>query len=181
MDISSLIEIVKDGGGATDTVFKALKTAKEVFKKPQPLTKADIVPVENGLLEAMDQILQLKQMQLELIDALIALKQQQLSLDEERIRIKQFEADAKNYVLKEVSPHSRAYVPTAAVASGESPQYLCVSCFEQKQRSLLQFEERDFHFDTLQCPQCSGTIRVPNDVRMEVRTVRVPNKFDGFI
>lgn len=180
MEIGDVIGLVKGGATAIDAILKSVKTVKEMVQKPKTDGIANVPPVDNRLDEILDQALALKQLQLEVMEMLLTLKNEKFLIEQERSGIEKFNAQAENYILHEVSPHSHAYVPKDGIATGKHARYLCAACFEQKHHSLFQFKQREFNFDTLQCPRCPATIRIPNDVRAEARVAKVRRGWDFF-
>ncbi len=171
MDVLDIIGLVKGGAGAVDAIAKTTKTIKDVLKKPKSEGAADVPPINESLNEILDQTIALKQLQLELIEALISLRDDRLALDEERASVNNFKTVADNYIIKEVSPHSFAYVAKSSVSNDEPRQHFCVPCYDKMKLNLLQFANRDFDFDTLVCSSCSTAVRVPNGIKFEVMTV----------
>lgn len=180
MEFEALTELVKNGASALDAVVKAVKGTKEMLQKPEPRSGVDTKSIDDSLSNALDQLLTAKKMQLDLMDALLLLKMERAALDQQRMEIEQFRSKSAHLVLREVSDHSFAYVDETDIAGGQRLRYFCAHCYDKPRLSLMQFKQRDFRFDTLECHECRNTIRVPNNVEATVMTAKVKKGWDFF-
>ena len=81
--------------------------------------------------------------------------------------------EKKRYVLKELGPDALVYVNKASKQGEEPPHALCVHCYEDAKRSILQFAGNENGFRVLACPRCGnrvllGTVTIkfdPDDLR----------------
>ena len=147
---------------AADQAIKTVKSLKDLFKVEDKSPAAR--EAREKLVELQDQLTTMREQASTLKAALADLKEQ--LADREN-----FLAEAKNYILTETAPNSLAYVLKSPATEAEKAIRLCTPCFEDKRRSIMQFEKQDWHFDTLRCPRCESTIRVPNDIKPAIMTV----------
>lgn len=84
--------------------------------------------------------------------------------EEEIARIHEFEADVKQYKAQQVAPGAFAYVAAQAgdPAGGEheAAQWLCAHCFENKQKSILQYAGHEAGDQLFKCGRCGNAIRL---------------------
>lgn len=150
-------------------VFRASRDALRALLPP--LDRETRVGIEDRIDEMSEAIRKTKDAYDELYETAVALR-------EENARLAKFQLDEEKYEMRAISPHSFVYVAKGVGGSKETTPYLCVACFENKRRSVLQIAKTDFHFDTLHCPACGGTVRVPNDRRAEAMVVRRQTRAD---
>ncbi|MET3611762.1 hypothetical protein ABID16_000067 [Rhizobium aquaticum] len=178
MNIAEGIALLQGTTATIDGIAKTYKAVKEAIKGDKSGAGTDLAGVNQELSEALEGMLLLKQTQLKLLDMLIELKQEKLAFDQERAELDRFRAEAANYIMKEISPHSFAYVLKDGIKSEGASPYLCARCFQQGKKSLLQLKKRDFNIDTLECNACSTPVSVPNDIKGEVYVV--PTRRQGW-
>lgn len=168
------MEIVATIDGALGTLDKVLgvvKTARTLLKGPD--VTADLLDLKSSLLAV-------KTENLALVEQNHALVKRVHELEQTIARYDDFDVEAKKYELRTLAPGSVAYALKDSAGGGEPPHHLCPTCYGERRKSILQFAKQDFHFDTLSCPRCGTTVRVPNDVKMTVMTAPSRNRFDGF-
>lgn len=61
-------------------------------------------------------------------------------LEQQIVALKDWSAEKQRYELHDVGRGAMAYVPKLGMENGEPPHWLCVRCFGQGQKSLMQFK-----------------------------------------
>ena len=61
-------------------------------------------------------------------------------LEQKIVKSKDWAAESESYELVEVCRGAFAYMPKAGVDSGKPAHWLCVNCFDQGQKSFLQYK-----------------------------------------
>lgn len=161
MDISTIATTVTASATAVDSIAKLVKSVREILA-PGKLSDADVQSLKAKVADLFDVAIAAKSAQLDLQQAVFALQAEKDALKSKVAEMEAFDAHVVDYELCTIAPNSFAYLKKGTPKKmGETP-YLCVSCFDQRQKSLLQFVARDFHFDTLKCPKCGTTARIHN-------------------
>lgn len=151
--------------GAIDLV-KSLRGMRG--KQPPELTAAF-----DKISSAQQAILEAKQMVFALIEENAALKKRLGELE-------RHDAERQHYQLQAIGPGAFAYVSQEAASDGKQVPWLCQSCFEEAKKSVLQLVERKFYHDAYQCPRCSTTLLVPNNLKPAILTSKSRYRFDSF-
>ena len=83
-------------------------------------------------------------------------------LEQKIVRLKDWSAERERYHLVDVDGGAFAFMPKPGMESGQPAHWLCANCFEQGQKSFLQFkgQKRDVREATYGCDRCKGTIAV---------------------
>lgn len=84
------------------------------------------------------------------------------ALEEENANMKAWDSSKSAYQLKAIGTGAFAYVPKPSVSSEEPPHWLCVKCYENRKKPVLQSKGRtkDNRSNIWSCPMCSGEIIV---------------------
>lgn len=75
--------------------------------------------------------------QLALLDEKSSLIQAKHNLEEDIARIETWTVESKRYVLQDVGDGHLAYVLKESEAGGEPPHWLCTTCYNKSQKSIL--------------------------------------------
>jgi hypothetical protein len=178
MDFSEIIGmatgaggVVKGAGEAIDSLAKSVSSLQKLFKSK------DGAAVSR---EARDELFDL----LSKLDAIrgqhAALSQALAEMKEELVHMNEFKAEVEKHALKELAPHSWAYAPKEPTTADARGPYLCARCFGEHRKSILQFQSQDWHFDTLACPRCASTVRVPNDQKPTIYSAPRADRWSGY-
>jgi hypothetical protein len=74
-----------------------------------------------------------------------------------------WEAEKQRYELKEVALRKFAHVLKPNASASEPPHWICASCYQQNQKSILQGEKFYGGGWTHICPACQTKLFVPPD------------------
>ncbi len=172
MDIAAILGSVRMGVGvATDTVglLHSLRSTSRDGAKDLDAAIQRVTTLQKALLEAQDGISALKDRCTEQADQVKALEQRLAERDAHILH--DTGKMAFVYVRKESADHDTKNGP-----------WFCQPCFDQGKKAVLQFAQREFHFDRYKCPLCGSEIRVPNDNKPEclIAPVIRSHRFDSF-
>lgn len=88
-------------------------------------------------------------------------------LEQEIVRLKNWDAEKPRYQLKALGTGAVVYAEKEGVENLQAPHWLCANCFNNGQKSFLQFNGFDRKagggrdpFDSFRCDACKGTIKV---------------------
>lgn len=162
MSVSSLLD------GALGSLNALIGTAKGAGS-----LATELFGIQRQLYDARGECLRLQ-------DDNTALKARIVELEASLRREDAFDREQEKFQLKEVGPRSFAYAFKESAGGEECSHLLCAPCFQDRKMSILQLGVREFNVDTLKCPRCGTEVRVPNDVRADIRTARRTNRLDGF-
>jgi len=182
MDESSWIGFtlgrMKDGAATFDLAVKGIKTVLEIAKAGKPAGAAQL-EAQKALAQAYDHLLLVKQQQYELVQRLEAFEAEKAAFEQRKAVLGEFEAERDNYIIETLAPNSYAMGRKPVAGGAGDPRKFCINCFGKKKLSTLQFKERDFNFDTLECHECGALVRSANDNSAESFVVPVSNKWRG--
>lgn len=96
------------------------------------------------------------------------------ALEKEVARHEERRLEKQNYELKEVEAGAFVYVLKESVRGAEPNPWLCVRCFENSKKSILQANRRDVSYEYHQCAECHAEVRVekPRFARPIITTTR---------
>lgn len=99
-----------------------------------------------------------------------ALTAENMKLNQAAERHKAFDVIAENYELVTVGEHTTLYAPITSGDAGEPAHYLCVQCYEDRQKSIVQMKWRGYGegVDILACPRCKSEYRIPNGLTLRL-------------
>lgn len=128
MDIGSIAAAVSSLKAASDIAkgLLSLHTAAEVQSKALELNQA--------LIDAQHQIFAANAAQSELIDRV-------RELEGEIARMKNWDAEKQRYKLAAPFPGCMVFAVQKSMSNGETAHYLCATCFNRGQPSILQSRE----------------------------------------
>ncbi len=91
------------------------------------------------------------------------------SLERENKHLKSMEAEREKYQLHPVGVGAVVYILKPSVDLGEPAHWLCVNCFDQGRKSILQKRRHDGRGDEVDysCPNCPSSINVPQRTRIK--------------
>ena len=139
------------------SAISALKGASDLARgligsKVDAAVQAKVIELNQLILEAQDQVYASRE---RLYDA-----EHQIRLLKDQIaELNSWEGKSECYTL--VYPWGNAasvYSLNESHAKGESPHYLCTSCFDRKQKSILQEKKDTKGFCSMVCPICKAEI-----------------------
>jgi hypothetical protein len=131
---------------ATTDIIKAmagLRDAAQILEKTVELNQK-ILTVQTALADAQAE-------QTTLIQTI-------RHLEEEVARLKTWEAEKQRYELKEVAPRTFAYVLKPNAGDPEPAHWICASCYQKNQKSILQGEKWYGGGWVHNCPSCKAKI-----------------------
>lgn len=162
MDYTGIASAVTASVGAVDSITKLIASVRDGLKSGK-LTDADIKRLQEQVASLLDTALSAKAAQLQLQDLVFRLQAENEAQKSKIARMEAFDAEAGEYDLKPISPHSFGYFKkNTAEEMGKTPIY-CVPCFDERRKSILQFAQVEHSFDVLKCPKCGTTVRAPAD------------------
>ncbi len=162
MDFMAITGAVSASAAAAENVTKLIGSVRDLLK-PGKLSDTDIQTLRTQISDLFDVAITAKAAQFDLQQAAIALQAEKDALTSKVAKMEAFDAQAVEYELRAISPNSFAYLKKEAPnAVGQTP-YLCVPCFDERHKAILQFAQADYGFDILKCPKCGTTVRVPVD------------------
>ena len=155
---------------SADDLVSALSAIKRAGELTKGLTQAA------SLEEVRSQAFALQQQILSGQELLLAAMQQQAErqdrthkLEEKLGQVSEWSATKAKYRLKNVGLGAFIYAPETGQTPGEPEHWLCARCFDNHQRSVLQYKGRaPYKQEHLYgCPSCNSMIRVPFGARRE--------------
>lgn len=81
-------------------------------------------------------------------------------LEKEVARLKIWSTERDKYALRAVDTHGFAYMRKEGFEEGEPPHWLCVQCFDDGSKSVLQKQSENGPHATHRCNRCSSTITI---------------------
>ena len=136
----------------------ALKTAFDIAKGLKDIDNA--TSRNAAVIELQEKILSAQTEQADLVERVRELKKEVADL-------KAWDADKARYQLKNIQPGVTVYALKEGMENGELPHYLCPTCYQRGQRSILQKETLSVGKVVVQvCHEC-GTDLLEHGVRQE--------------
>ena len=80
-----------------------------------------------------------------------------------------WESEASRYELKDFGSETFAYLLKDDMSNGEPIHRVCPTCFQQRRKSVLQFQDKSFQQDVYTCPSCSDEFRFGRKVVPEIQ------------
>lgn len=119
------------------------------------MIQAKVIELQSLILDAQSNAFAAQEERAALIDEARALK-------EEVARLKHWDAGKDNYRLTKLAIGAFAYTPRPNIEGGDPPHWLCVKCYDNRQRSVLQYQghvssQRESVYG---CSTCKSTIQV---------------------
>lgn len=147
--------------GEAVSVVQALKSATDAVKTLMEVR--EIGGMHEKALEAKAQLLAAYDVALSAREREEALLAENRKLKERTAQLEQWDAGKDQYELHDVGPGAFAYVRKADAQPPEKPHWLCVTCFDNRRRSVLQYAGRteSRRESIYKCGTCGAQIRVP--------------------
>lgn len=146
--------------GQVAAVVGSLKTASDIASaligvRDQRLIDAKVAELLGVLLSAYDRAFTAQANEQ-------AMVQRVRTLEAEISRMKEWDAGKRTYRLQAVGSGAFAYVYQPDADSEEPPHWLCVGCYNNRQKSLFQVKGRtkDNRSNIWACPSCNSEIIV---------------------
>lgn len=85
------------------------------------------------------------------------------ALEQELVRLKKWDTDKQQYKLTQIGPGAFAYAPKPDADNAQVPHWLCVKCYDNSQRSMLQYQGRTpkNRESIYKCGTCKSELLVP--------------------
>jgi hypothetical protein len=145
--------------GQIAAAVSSLKAAGDIAKgllslKTMAEVQSKAIELNQQIIDAQHQIFSANAAQAALVDEVRDLKGQ-------LARMKDWDAQKKRYQLKSPFPGAMAYAVKKEMNEGEPPHYLCTSCFQKEERSILQNGQNKEGWTLLVCPnpRCKSEAR----------------------
>ena len=121
-------------------LVSSLKTAGEITTaivglRDTTLIQSKVIELNGVILAAQNSALAANVSQGALLD-------QVRSLEQEITRLKKWDGDKQQYKLTKIGTGAFAYTPKPNTEVAEPPHWLCVKCYDNSERSFLQFQGR---------------------------------------
>lgn len=146
--------------GQITALLGSLKTAGEITSALISFRDASVVEGKvrelNGvILAAQSSAIAAHLSQMDLLDRV-------RTLEAEIARMKEWDASKAAYRLAAVGTGAFAYVFKPSVDGSEPPHWLCVKCYDERRKSILQSNGRtkDNRYNIWHCPTCRSEIIV---------------------
>lgn len=162
MDYATIAGAVTASVGAVDSVTKLVGSVRDMLKAGK-LSDADVKGLQEKVSNLFDVALTAKAAQFDMQNAVFGLQSENDALKGKIAHMEAFDAQADDYELKAVSPNSFAYLKKGTPEQMGKTPYLCVPCFDERRKSVLQYSQPELSFDVVICPKCGTTVRVPVD------------------
>ncbi len=159
IDYASVLTLVTSTVGAADGVTKLAGSIKDVVKSGK-VTGPELDSLRDDVSRLYDQAISAKALNLELLASMADLKAAYDAQNRKIADMESFDAERSQYVLRQLAPHSHAYIQERTADPAEPMRYYCVPCFDDRRKSILQFNRPDYHADILQCPRCKNEVRI---------------------
>lgn len=109
--------------------------------------------------DLLDRMQEMRETYGSLFERYSAIEKRNAELDCENRALRAFDVEAQNFSLQELGPDAFAYVRHPAGKSQEGIPCYCARCFDEKKKSLLQFERAELHAHILVCHACGSRVR----------------------
>ena len=115
-------------------------------------------------LDKMDeQVVQLRGHVLNVQTMALNLQQENAELRAKLAKMEDWNAEKERYEMKAVGQTARVFALKPGFENSEPPHWICPRCYDDNQRSILNFEMQDImggHNDVWICSRCESRIRV---------------------
>ncbi|MCP3402829.1 hypothetical protein [Bradyrhizobium sp. CCGB20] len=138
----------------------ALKSASELSKVIIDIRDATVL--QSKAIELQRQILAAQESALAANERQTTLLERVKSLEEEVVRLKKWDADKSRYELKNLGVGAFAYVPKPNSDIASPEHWLCVKCFDDGKRGVVQDQGRtpDKQRSIYACLNCKNVFQV---------------------
>lgn len=170
MSFASVIETVTAAVGCVRSVADVLGSFRDLVGTKEgeavAAAKQQMLDLEHGLLVAKF--------------AILDLEKENYRLTEHAGQLERLLSDRDKGKLHEIAPGAFGYVLGDLPKTLKRGPWYCQPCFENGRKIVFQRAKREFGFDVFQCSACGGHIKVPNDLRGQIRSASATYRLDGF-
>lgn len=166
-------------------MYSEILTALSGIKTMTDLTalvlnaKVDIAVTEKAI-ESQSALLSLQSAMLGLQSQYQILLGENEMLKKQLIGIETWDDESKNYNLSEITTGVFAYAFKGDESKTIPAHWLCAHCFQNKQKSIIQLDEKSTDGASYVCPRCKTVIHDPtNRFSISFAATRTP-KLTGF-
>lgn len=156
IDWATLLEQAGNGlaplNGALDVLRKARDLVHLGDKGKSPAVNAELALLIDDLQSRL----------IASINTVSVLQSANKDLIEENMKLKNFLVEKDNYEMRSVGDYAFVYLKKDAVTGDKTTPHYCAPCFDQREKSVLQFRERVGARDRLVCPRCKAEVLVAN-------------------
>ena len=141
--------------------LESLKSASTISRELLGLVRGGAASAKTGEMNA--KILEAQQFALATQSDQFSLSKRVGDLEKELVDLKEFRREKQNYEFQSIGDTAFAYVYKPTVESAKPPHWLCSTCCDQDQKSILQFRGTDIidtQWDIWKCHLCESEIRV---------------------
>jgi hypothetical protein len=132
----------------------SVRAAVEITKAMKDVHDANVIQTKT--FELTREIMAAQGYAMEAVAAQSTLLQRVRQLEEEKAKLETWNAEKSRYQLKSIQPGVTVYALKEGMESGEEPHYLCPTCYNRGQKSILQKETRTPGMVIMQvCHECS--------------------------
>jgi hypothetical protein len=142
--------------------IKALKSAMDVAKEIKGLN--DTAAIHAKIIEMQNLIMEAQASAIDAREDHAAQVKRVRDLEEEMARMKAWEAEKQRYELKAPWLGATLYALKPAMYDGEPPHWLCVNCYNQGKKRVLQICQHTPAKNIWACPDCDGRIIVSSGI-----------------
>jgi hypothetical protein len=142
---------------AIGAALSSLKTAKDIAQVMIGLR--DAAAFQNKMIEFQSAILDAQASAFSANEERSSLIARTQNLEREIAALRSWDNEARRYQLTEVAPRAFVYLVKPESQGSEPSHWLCPSCFQQHQKSILQGLNSDTFGWTHTCPSCKLEIR----------------------
>jgi len=150
--------------GAISGLAASLTAAADITKgmvglRDTTMVQDKVIELQGVILSAQSNALTAQSEQFSLLERIRA-------LEEKVTGFEAWDTEKQKYELKQVHTGAFAFVLKPEASGGETPHWLCTTCYENNRKSILQAQGRtsDKSFQKYACPTCRGTLRVHYNV-----------------
>ncbi len=138
------------------TAFASLKTMGELTALVLK-TRVDSAVIEKAQ-ESQAAMISLQSAMLSLQTQYQVLLREKDELEQRLIKMEDWNTEAQNYSLKEISSGVFVYVRKQDSSDGSPSHWLCANCYENKQKSILQRQPRESRGTPYRYIRCKSLI-----------------------
>jgi hypothetical protein len=143
----------------------SVRAVVEITKAMKDVEDANLI--QTKVFELTREIMAAQSYAMEAMSAQSALLTRVRELKEKISALETWNAEKSRYHLKKIQTGVTVYIPKEGMENGEEPHYLCPTCYNRGQKSILQRETREVGMVVMQvCHEC-GTELIEHGVRHE--------------
>jgi hypothetical protein len=134
-------------------LMTSLRSVVEITKAMKDVNDANVI--QTKVFELTREIMAAQSCALEAQTAQSELLSRIRQLEEEKAKLEAWNAEKGRYQLKAIVPGVTVYALKEGMEGGEEPHYLCPTCYNRGQKSILQREARSVGRVVMQvCHEC---------------------------